>query len=82
MRWSSLKKKEYPFGGCDNMRCNICPVREECRSARGVAVRSCGEGTRREVKDTIRGTCPLEEIMYATFQVMVVNVKREIDEKD
>ena len=63
------------------MRCNTCPVYEECKSARAVAVRSYNDETTREIIDKIHGTCPLEEVMYATFQFMVINVKREIDEK-
>lgn len=63
------------------MNCNNCPVREECRSARAVAVRSYNDETARMIIDKIHGTCPLEEVMYATFQVMVYNVKREIDAK-
>lgn len=63
------------------MKCETCPVYMECESARGVAIRACDDETRREIKDKIHGICPIEEVLYVTFQAMVINVKREIDER-
>lgn len=63
------------------MNCDICPVRYECMSARGVAARSCGN-MEKAVLDKINMVCPLEEIMYTTFQLIILNVKRELDAKE
>lgn len=61
-----------------NMECDTCPVKEECRSARRVAIRSVGDDMVSEVLDLINRVCPIEEMMYATFVMAVHNAKREI----
>lgn len=63
------------------MNCNICPVSEECDSARRVAKRSL-VGTDRSVSDRIQIICPLEEVMYTTFRLAIYNLKREADKNE
>ena len=64
------------------MECDVCPVREECRSARRVAIRSCGDDIDKAVLKKINMVCPIEEMMYATFLMAVHNAKKVIDDGD
>ena len=59
------------------INCNICPVRDECTSARGVAARSLVD-TEKAVLDRVQSICPLEEIMYTTFGLVVHNIRSNV----
>lgn len=65
-------------GSCDNMECDRCPVWAECRSARGVAIRSCGDDIDKTVRKKINMVCPIEELLYTTFLIAIHNAQNVI----
>ena len=63
------------------MNCDICPVRNECTSARGVAARSISSDEK-SVLDRLQIICPLEELMYSTFSIAVLNLRRQVNNEE
>lgn len=57
--------------------CSICPVIDECISARRVAIKSVGDADT-HVLEVINRICPIEEMMYATFLIAIHNAEMEV----